>query len=586
MKRILLLILILLQVTAFAQDKKPGDFQVGLFGGGSAPLGDYKTIGETKTGYFGGIFFDKYFKGNYFGLGFDARYIQHGIDTYDSLKFKNGFLATDYQNHQNFNHLAFTFGPSFKQTFNKFHVEIYVKGGVLMQNFPAYQTKFEFTDAVSKVHTHTVKQTLNGTNNKANAWLGLGGLRFNYQFNKHLAVFAMVDYMQTFGSSFGKKNSKFIVEEYPKTNKVLDPNSTVNSFLEYYEEVPVQKSTNYQSVNVAVGLKYILGKNKLQVKEEPKKVETYDAKVAEKKAMPKEIQIVVKDKQTGLALSGVTVAIKASNDEFKSVSNANGEAERVKAAQPGVYEISGDKNGIKTSSITISLADFNTGAPVIFKEIFHDDPRFTLIGETIDCEQGTNVANIPAILTNSTSQSNTRQTSDQTGKFIFQLEQQADYTVVANQAGKYSQTELVTTKGLDRSKTLYVTLKLGVCELKKGNNWVLKNIFYDFDKSNIRLDASTILNNVVSILNQNPTLKIELSSHTDSRGNDLYNMKLSQARAQSAVNYLISKGIDKNRLVAKGYGETKLVNQCSNGVDCSEQEHQENRRTEIKILNY
>ncbi|RZL58789.1 MAG: OmpA family protein, partial [Pedobacter sp.] len=112
------------------------------------------------------------------------------------------------------------------------------------------------------------------------------------------------------------------------------------------------------------------------------------------------------------------------------------------------------------------------------------------------------------------------------------------------------------------------------------------NIFYDFDKSNIRSDASIILNNVVAILNQNPTLKIELSSHTDSRGNDLYNMKLSQARAQSAVNYLISKGIDKNRLVAKGYGETKPVNQCSNGVDCSEQEHQENRRTEIKILNY
>jgi len=71
-----------------------------------------------------------------------------------------------------------------------------------------------------------------------------------------------------------------------------------------------------------------------------------------------------------------------------------------------------------------------------------------------------------------------------------------------------------------------------------------------------------------------------------SRGNDDYNLKLSQRRADAAVNYLVSKGISRSRLVAKGYGETRLLNHCGNGVNCSEEQHQENRRTEIKIIDY
>jgi len=82
----------------------------------------------------------------------------------------------------------------------------------------------------------------------------------------------------------------------------------------------------------------------------------------------------------------------------------------------------------------------------------------------------------------------------------------------------------------------------------------------------------------------NKDLTIEIGSHTDSRGSDAYNLKLSQARAQSVVDYLIGKGIAPERLVAVGYGETKLVNRCSNGVDCTEEEHQKNRRTTFRII--
>lgn len=111
----------------------------------------------------------------------------------------------------------------------------------------------------------------------------------------------------------------------------------------------------------------------------------------------------------------------------------------------------------------------------------------------------------------------------------------------------------------------------------------LKNIYYDFDRSTIIAESKVELNLLVKFMQENPKLKVELSSHTDSRGSDAYNLGLSQRRAQAAVNYVISKGVEKERINAVGYGETRLVNQCANGVRCPENEHRQNRRTEIFI---
>jgi len=112
--------------------------------------------------------------------------------------------------------------------------------------------------------------------------------------------------------------------------------------------------------------------------------------------------------------------------------------------------------------------------------------------------------------------------------------------------------------------------------------FVLDDIYYDFDKWNIRPDAAIELDGLVYIMNENP-ITIELSSHTDSRGSDSYNEVLSQRRAEAAVQYLITQGIDPERMTAKGYGESQLVNRCSNGVQCTDEQHQDNRRTEFKI---
>ena len=128
-------------------------------------------------------------------------------------------------------------------------------------------------------------------------------------------------------------------------------------------------------------------------------------------------------------------------------------------------------------------------------------------------------------------------------------------------------------------------ITLGVAEVGEelGALFDVNPIYYDLDKSNIRPDAAAELDKIVQVLKDNPGVSIELGSHTDARASASYNLKLSQRRADSAVKYIIEHGIDASRIKAKGYGETQLINGCSDGVDCSEEAHQENRRTEFKI---
>ncbi len=123
-------------------------------------------------------------------------------------------------------------------------------------------------------------------------------------------------------------------------------------------------------------------------------------------------------------------------------------------------------------------------------------------------------------------------------------------------------------------------------KLEEGAVIELENIYYDFDQYYIREDAKDELDHVIELLTVYPSLVIELSSHTDARATHAYNETLSQNRAKAAVDYIISKGIDRRRLVAKGYGERQLKNHCANYVECSEEDHQRNRRTEIKVLKF
>lgn len=130
----------------------------------------------------------------------------------------------------------------------------------------------------------------------------------------------------------------------------------------------------------------------------------------------------------------------------------------------------------------------------------------------------------------------------------------------------------------------------GPCKFFVGQTWIIHNIYYDLDKSFIRPDAAKELDNLVRVMKENPTLEIELSSHTDCRQTARYNMILSAKRARSAVDYIVKRGIKAKRIIAAGYGETQLVNGCvcepTNESPCSPPQHQDNRRTEVKVLRY
>jgi outer membrane protein OmpA-like peptidoglycan-associated protein/tetratricopeptide (TPR) repeat protein len=172
--------------------------------------------------------------------------------------------------------------------------------------------------------------------------------------------------------------------------------------------------------------------------------------------------------------------------------------------------------------------------------------------------------------------------TDEQGNYSIKGDFNTSYVVSTNPDGYFAKSESFNTYNATND-SMRVDLLLEKIIINKPI--VLENIYYDFDKWNIRPDAAIELDKLVIILKENPKIVIELGSHTDCRGIDAYNIILSQRRAQSAVDYIVIKGgIESSRISAKGYGETQHVNKCKNNVLCTEAEHQQNRRTEFKVV--
>lgn len=179
------------------------------------------------------------------------------------------------------------------------------------------------------------------------------------------------------------------------------------------------------------------------------------------------------------------------------------------------------------------------------------------------------------------------------GKFFFRVYENENYTMVGETDGYLVKRQPYTTFGksvpLESLKELVTNITLDTImvldKLEKNKIFMLNNIYFDLDKSDIRSDAARELDKLVDLLTDNPEIKIEMASHTDSIASRAYNMQLSQRRAESTVSYLISKGIAPDRLVAKGYGEEKPIARNTNpdGTD-NPDGRQRNRRTEFKIL--
>lgn len=223
-----------------------------------------------------------------------------------------------------------------------------------------------------------------------------------------------------------------------------------------------------------------------------------------------------------------------------------------RAGQDGIYRF---QENAPTLVLNISVFDMDNGSPMAGAEVRLLEPMKT---EPL-----------------------TLFTNDD-GQVSFPLTVEKLYEVLASKDGVFTERRTVDTRGQRISKTYDEEFRMQRVVIDKPI--VIENIYYDYDKWDIRPDAAVELDKIAQVFIDNPNLSFELGSHTDSRASDTYNLLLSDMRAKSAVDYLIQNGVPSERISARGYGERKLVNRCKDGVECSEEEHQANRRTEFKVV--
>jgi outer membrane protein OmpA-like peptidoglycan-associated protein len=216
-----------------------------------------------------------------------------------------------------------------------------------------------------------------------------------------------------------------------------------------------------------------------------------------------------------------------------------------------------------------------------FKKI---DLRFTVDGIVVEKNTDKPIEGANVVLANKFTGNSETIVTGPDGKFMFKLDQETDFLISGYKDEYFTNKEAISTKGKTVSEDMTVKLKIAIENIIIDKPIAIDLIYYDYNKWDIRPDAAKDLDKLVAILEDNPGIKIELSSHTDSRADDKYNLYLSKKRAEAAVAYIISQGIAKDRLIPKGYGESKPVNHCTNDVKCTPTEHQLNRRTEFKVI--
>jgi outer membrane protein OmpA-like peptidoglycan-associated protein len=291
-------------------------------------------------------------------------------------------------------------------------------------------------------------------------------------------------------------------------------------------------------------------------------------------------RVISKVSKMPLGNAAITVRDKTNNTEASVQTDANGRYEfRLKPSAEFGVEAS-KENYLATSAKNISTKN-KLYSEEFVRDFELDSLLFNLIGKVIEKESKMPIENALITLTNQADNSKVTVLTDKKGLYEMKLKPGVDFVVAASKEKFLTQSADVSTKNRKVSEEFVRNFVLDSLILNKPI--VVENIYYDFDKWFIRPDAALELNKLVRTLNDNPTINIQMGSHADSRGSDQYNLVLTDKRAKAAVEYLVSQGIDKERLTWKGYGESRLVNKCKNNVFCTDEEHQKNRRTEFKV---
>lgn len=278
-----------------------------------------------------------------------------------------------------------------------------------------------------------------------------------------------------------------------------------------------------------------------------------------------QVSVLVVDASSKQPLPSAKVTV----DEQQLMSDENGKI--FVCLRPGNHDFAGEKDlyeAIKTTSsskeISLELIPVTVG----------------IEGTVVSEEDKAPMDGVRIRLLDSTGKQIAEATTSANGKYKFPMILDQTYKIVANKVNCGTNTIEKTTRGITKSQILDGNMSM-ICV---GDIIKVENIYYDLNKSNIRPDAAVELDKLADVMWKYPDMRIELRSHTDSRSSSTSNMKLSSARANAVVDYLAGKGIVNMRMRAAGFGESLPVNKCVDGVKCTEDEYQQNRRTEFKVL--
>jgi outer membrane protein OmpA-like peptidoglycan-associated protein len=294
--------------------------------------------------------------------------------------------------------------------------------------------------------------------------------------------------------------------------------------------------------------------------------------------------VTAKDKYTGEKIPNTEVLVKNSAGEVvrTGITNSEGKVVFDKIA-PDDYVISGTIAEVALEGNTATKDEFLKQG-IVRKDILYTDRGFLIKGKIFECNSTTIVPGVQVVLENKAEAFKKTTITDATGAFLLKVNESGVYNLYGKKDSYLSQIEEVNAGNYNRDKNLFIKLEICAEKADCGKAIKLNNILYDLDKYVLKEVAKRELDKLIQFMQDNPGIRVELGSHTDSRASDSYNQTLSQNRAQAAVDYIVSKGIERSRITAKGYGESKLLNKCADGIKCTEAEHSINRRTEMKVL--
>ncbi len=576
MKKTLLIILVLLGFNLNAQVattpeplKDSGWFFSARAGYDIIPMYDNQTpYIDYKGGIELGASADYYW--NWLGLGFDFDFIKNKPQSTYPTKdvYWAGGLVKNWDLTENgITRLFFGIGPDFKYQHNKLMAELNLRAGYgLISGGKVNLTETTFSPPTT-MNYHAGYST--------GAISSKTQLRFTYFFKPNWGLQIGGYYMNHYKVKESANKSGIASSYHDYREFVHGNNHYIDVEIEPTERKPIEHKIS--SIGIFAGITY-----HLPVK--PKPVTVKEKKAPAPAPQKYDLTVTAKDKFTHQILPDTDVVLKNMKGEVIGSGRTNNFGVVVfKDISPGNYTIEGALDDKNLESNSVAKNEFVPGK-TLQKDILYTDEDFILKGNVVACNTQDPVQDVDVILKNTDQAIQKSTKTDEKGNFKFHLKQKANFDIYGKKQKYFSQTEKISTGDFDRNKTLFIKLEICMDKADCGSAIRLNNIHYDLDKYYIREDAKPELDKLVEFMKDNPDIKVEVSSHTDSRGSDAYNLRLSQNRAKAAVDYIVSKGISADRIKGVGYGETRLLNHCGNGVKCSEAEHELNRRTEMKVI--